>query len=444
MEEPAHNLVACDAAQLARRYNSSKGKEESMCFPERPDCVVLLSRRSQKDTDKLVTKLQDIASEKALTARRAQDDTTLSAAIESSWSIRQFVAFQLQMHLAKSSWIRVEQDPTSLTFLETSFMSESNSLLPAVNSACVSVQIEDVSVNPDDGRCSAAMSVTPSVRKIYPAAQLTKSAVQTSATVYVLPRVTGGTLEEIHDEGVVPKPTIELQDKGGYERYWHLVHGYHLPSSAMTRFMTVSFGSLILSYPIGCVWRELWAPLPAASKSHSKSIASSFLRATSNIRFYASSEEAHIVTNIDIQPPAPPVPSAPGPSPAKAAAAFITGPALRDMQVAEDYGDRDTHDHFQPLGADNIDLTAAMNPSLNKASKPPPIAKPPPTIRVAAPPAKRPAQSSAAKTAAAARPTAPVPPPSAGAKKAGRVAQGKRKARGPAAKPKQAKKPRKK
>ncbi|KAF4671973.1 hypothetical protein FOL47_001060 [Perkinsus chesapeaki] len=65
--------------------------------------------------------------------------------------------------------------------------------------------------------------------------------------------------------GAAPNPHPGLQSKEDLIRYWRYLHGYELPDDAAERSVQVQFprGSLVLTYPLGCVWANNWTYLPA-------------------------------------------------------------------------------------------------------------------------------------------------------------------------------------
>ncbi|KAF4697566.1 hypothetical protein FOZ60_004438 [Perkinsus olseni] len=78
----------------------------------------------------------------------------------------------------------------------------------------------------------------------------------------LLPHMTEAT---IVGWGPAPNPPPGLKSKEDLVRYWRYLHGYELPEDAVKRTVQVQFprGSLVLTYPLGCVWATPWTYLPA-------------------------------------------------------------------------------------------------------------------------------------------------------------------------------------
>ncbi|KAF4664598.1 hypothetical protein FOZ61_000669 [Perkinsus olseni] len=120
----------------------------------------------------------------------------------------------------------------------------------------------------------------------------------------LLPHMTEAT---IVGWGPAPNPPPGLKSKEDLVRYWRYLHGYELPEDAVKRTVQVQFprGSLVLTYPLGCVWATPWTYLPAKTGQFGARLNREVVEAVRDILDDWSRESGLMVDIIESHEPQP-------------------------------------------------------------------------------------------------------------------------------------------
>lgn len=199
--------------------------------------------------------------------------------------LRRLVVATISAEMHGLGWAAIEQ--TSRLCRAEVFANSKRAHI--IDVACRSAAVDSA------GRLVVDLDIVPSVWEMRQWDATSHNERNADPRVHVLPQLTAAEVTRTWPAGLPETSGLppDLRSPSDFVDYWYLVHGYSLPPASLRSFALVEFKGFSLTYPMSCLWRSPWVPLPMETARDGRDLLQVALASVQRLHFLGSEASAN-------------------------------------------------------------------------------------------------------------------------------------------------------